>query len=68
MGSVFAMQGFGQLASAIVMIIATVGFKESLGTAKTYATCDGVCRLAVDKIWRIVIGNILELLLPSSQS
>lgn len=50
MGAVFAMQGFGQLAAAIVMIIITAGFKESLLSAKTYATCQGVCGIAVDKV------------------
>lgn len=50
MGAVFAMQGFGQLAAAIVMICVTVGFKESLLSAKSYATCQGVCGLAVDKV------------------
>ncbi|CZR53896.1 probable phosphate transport protein [Phialocephala subalpina] len=56
MGTVFAMQGFGQLTAAIVMIIITAGFKESLLSAKTYATCQGVCGIAVDKLWRILIG------------
>jgi len=56
MGSVFAMQGIGQLAAGLVTLIVAVGFKESLLTAKTAATCDGVCGLAVDKMWRIIIG------------
>ncbi|PWY75489.1 phosphate permease [Aspergillus heteromorphus CBS 117.55] len=56
MGAVFAMQGFGQFAAAIVALIATVGFKGSLESAKTVANCSGVCQLAVDKMWRIVIG------------
>lgn len=30
MGAVFAMQGFGQFAAAIVALIVTVGFKGSL--------------------------------------
>lgn len=50
MGAVFAMQGIGQLTGAIVMICVTAGFKESLLSAKTYATCTGVCGLAVDKV------------------
>lgn len=33
MGSVFAMQGLGQLCAAVVMICVTAGFKESLLTA-----------------------------------
>lgn len=56
MGSVFAMQGFGQLTGAIVALVAVSGFKGSLESAKSYATCSGVCGLAVDKIWRILIG------------
>jgi PHS family inorganic phosphate transporter-like MFS transporter len=56
MGSVFAMQGFGQFGAAIVAIIVTAGFKESLKTASDYSTCVGVCQLAVDKMWRVIIG------------
>ncbi|KAF2658114.1 MFS transporter [Lophiostoma macrostomum CBS 122681] len=56
MGSVFAMQGIGQFAAAIVTLIVTQGFKESLQTAKTVDQCDGACGLAVDKMWRVVIG------------
>jgi PHS family inorganic phosphate transporter-like MFS transporter len=56
MGAVFAMQGFGQLCAAVVMCVTVVGFKESLLSAKTYATCTGVCSLAVDKMWRILVG------------
>lgn len=50
MGAVFAMQGFGQLGAAIVMIVITAGFKGSLLTAKNYASCTGVCGIAVDKV------------------
>ncbi|KAF4614368.1 hypothetical protein G7Y89_g15369 [Cudoniella acicularis] len=56
MGAVFAMQGFGQLAGGIVMLIVVAGFKESLESAKDYAHCTGVCVLAVDKMWRVLIG------------
>jgi PHS family inorganic phosphate transporter-like MFS transporter len=56
MGSVFAMQGIGQFAAGIMALIVTAGFKESLQTAATVAKCDGVCGLAVDKMWRIIIG------------
>lgn len=56
MGAVFAQQGFGQLAAAIVALIVTVGFKESLETASSVGKCSGVCQLAVDKMWRVVIG------------
>lgn len=56
MGSVFAMQGIGQFTAAIIGLIVAVGFKGSLESAKTVADCDGVCQLAVDKMWRIIIG------------
>ncbi|OCK85365.1 inorganic phosphate transporter 1-6 /Pi cotransporter [Lepidopterella palustris CBS 459.81] len=56
MGAVFSMQGFGQLGGALVMLCLTAGFKESLLTAKTYGTCTGVCALAVDKMWRALVG------------
>jgi MFS transporter, PHS family, inorganic phosphate transporter len=56
MGSVFAMQGIGQFAAAMVALIVTSGFKGSLLTAPNAARCDGVCLLAVDKMWRIIIG------------
>lgn len=56
MGSVFAMQGIGQFAAAIVTLVVTVGFKGSLSSAATPARCTGVCQLAVDKMWRVVIG------------
>lgn len=59
MGAVFAMQGFGQLAGALVMLFLTLGFKESLLTATKYSTCTGVCGLAVDRMWRSLVGTEL---------
>jgi PHS family inorganic phosphate transporter-like MFS transporter len=56
MGSVFAMQGIGQFSAAIIALIVTAGFKESLLTASSASTCSGVCGLAVDKMWRVIIG------------
>lgn len=56
MNAVFAMQGIGQFAAAIVALIVTAGFKESLETATKASTCTGVCQLAVDKMWRVIIG------------
>jgi PHS family inorganic phosphate transporter-like MFS transporter len=56
MGSVFAMQGLGQLGAGLIALIVISGFKESLLTAKTVATCNGVCGLAIDKSWRVIIG------------
>ncbi|KAK5995376.1 Repressible high-affinity phosphate permease [Cladobotryum mycophilum] len=56
MGSVFAMQGFGQLGAAFVMLFVTLGFKGSLSTAAKVSQCTGVCQIAVDKMWRTLIG------------
>ena len=56
MGAVFANQGFGQLAAGIITLIVTAGFKDSLSTAVLPAACYGICRSAVDKMWRVIIG------------
>lgn len=56
MGSVFAMQGIGQFAAGIIALIVTSGFKESLLTASSVSQCSGVCQIAVDKMWRVIIG------------
>ncbi|KAL7932568.1 major facilitator superfamily domain-containing protein [Trichoderma chlorosporum] len=56
MSAVFAMQGLGQLTAALIMLFVTLGFKGSLESAATNATCTGVCQLAVDKMWRTLIG------------
>ncbi len=56
MGAVFAMQGFGQLTAAFIMLFVTVGFKESLLSSTKLANCTGVCAIAVDKMWRTLIG------------
>lgn len=56
MGAVFAMQGIGQFTAAIIALIVTAGFRESLESAKDVGHCTGVCQLAVDKMWRVVIG------------
>ena len=50
------MQGIGQFVAGIIALIVVSGFKESLLTAKTQAACGGVCGLAVDKMWRVIIG------------
>ncbi|KAJ8057929.1 hypothetical protein OCU04_013108 [Sclerotinia nivalis] len=50
------MQGIGKFVAGLVMLIVVVGFKESLLTAKSAAVCQGVCGLAVDKMWRVLIG------------
>ncbi|KAF2768553.1 MFS transporter [Teratosphaeria nubilosa] len=56
MAAVFANQGWGQFTAGIVTLIVVAGFKESLLTATTVAKCGGVCGLAVDKMWRVIIG------------
>ncbi|KAF4634358.1 hypothetical protein G7Y89_g3756 [Cudoniella acicularis] len=45
MGAVFAMQGIGQFVAGLVMLFVTLGFRESLITAKSYATCQGTRHL-----------------------
>ena len=56
-GFVISTDEYFQLGGAIIMLIVTAGFKESLITAKSYATCQGVCGLAVDKMWRVLVGE-----------
>lgn len=56
MGAVFAMQGIGQLAAALVMMFLTLGFKSTLEGTKTVAECTGDCQVAVDKMWRTLVG------------
>ena len=56
MAAVFANQGLGQLTAGIITLIVTAGFKGSLESAVDIPHCTGVCMLAVDKMWRIVIG------------
>lgn len=56
MNAVFAMQGIGQFTAAIIALIVTAGFKESLLTGSKASTCTDVCQLAVDKMWRVIVG------------
>lgn len=56
MGAVFAMQGLGQLTAGLVALIVTSGFRESLSTASKVSKCGGACQLAVDKMWRVIVG------------
>ncbi|KAF8473934.1 major facilitator superfamily domain-containing protein [Kalaharituber pfeilii] len=56
MGAVFAMQGLGQLVAALVAFICTVAFADQLKPAQTYNECQGSCKIAVDRMWRIIIG------------
>ncbi|KAF8250288.1 phosphate permease [Wilcoxina mikolae CBS 423.85] len=55
MGAVFAMQGIGQFAAAIVALIVTVAFKKHT-QGKAIDHCDIACKAAVDRMWRIIIG------------
>lgn len=55
MNAVFAMQGIGQLAASLMALIVAAGFKESLETASKASNCSGVCGLAADKMWRIIM-------------
>ncbi|KAF5255385.1 hypothetical protein FOXYS1_14211, partial [Fusarium oxysporum] len=56
MAAVFAMQGFGQLCSALVMMFLTLGFKSDLEGASNISSCTGSCQVAVDQMWRILVG------------
>jgi MFS transporter, PHS family, inorganic phosphate transporter len=56
MAAVFAMQGFGQLASGLVALVVLICFRGSLEPAQTTANCIGACQLAADRMWRIVVG------------
>ncbi|KAI1107464.1 phosphate permease [Jackrogersella minutella] len=56
MGAVFAMQGIGQLVCAFVMLFITLGFKEALEVSPKTSDCTGYCTVAVDKMWRTLIG------------
>ncbi|RPA84320.1 phosphate permease [Ascobolus immersus RN42] len=56
MGSVFAMQGIGQLAAAITALIVTEAFKSQTQNAHTAEMCDFACKTAIDRMWRIVVG------------
>jgi MFS transporter, PHS family, inorganic phosphate transporter len=55
-GSVFAMQGFGQFAATLTALIVTETFRGSLEPSLTPNSCDGDCALAADKMWRIITG------------
>ncbi|RGP79028.1 phosphate permease [Fusarium longipes] len=56
MAAVFAMQGIGQLVAALVMMFLTLGFKSSLEGAADTKSCTGDCQVAVDKMWRTLVG------------
>lgn len=54
--AVFAMQGLGQLAAALMTLIVVVAYKDHLQPIASVATCTGECVGTVDKMWRIVIA------------
>jgi PHS family inorganic phosphate transporter-like MFS transporter len=54
--SVFSMQGFGQLASALVALITTVAFKSAYVNVPDEGECGFECRTAADRSWRIIVG------------
>ncbi|KAF2966067.1 hypothetical protein GQX73_g7513 [Xylaria multiplex] len=56
MGAVFAQQGIGQLTGAFVMLFLTLGFKQALSDSPGIDQCDGWCGVAVDKMWRALVG------------
>lgn len=54
MAAVFANQGWGQLTAAVVTLLCTIGFKDSIRSGGTI--CDARCQVALDKSWRIIYG------------
>ena len=59
MGAVFAMQGMGQFAAGIIALICAAGWRNALSTANVspyYNDCTGSCAVAVDQMWRVIIG------------
>lgn len=55
-GTVFAMQGFGQFFAAVMSLIVANGFKETLQQVSSPGDCKGQCRRDFDMMWRIVLG------------
>ena len=54
--AVFAMQGIGQFAAAMLMLIVVAVFRKHLVTAQTVSDCSGACIESVDKMWRIILA------------
>jgi PHS family inorganic phosphate transporter-like MFS transporter len=38
------------------MVCLVAGFKSSLEPYKSYAVCTGDCSVAVDQMWRVLVG------------
>ncbi|KAJ4985284.1 H+ symporter [Stagonosporopsis vannaccii] len=56
MAAVFATQGLGQLAAALMTLIVVVAYKDHLEPVASVAACTGQCITTVDKMWRIIIA------------
>ena len=54
--AVFAMQGLGQLAAALMALILVVGFRSDLEPVLGVQDCTGSCASSVDKMWRFLIA------------
>ncbi|KAF9735440.1 H+ symporter [Paraphaeosphaeria minitans] len=54
--AVFAMQGLGQLAAALMALVVVAAYKKDLAAVPDVASCSGDCVAAVDKMWRIIIA------------
>lgn len=54
--AVFAMQGLGQLAAALMALIVVVAYKNDLQTVASVADCSGDCSKSVDMMWRLLIA------------
>ena len=50
------MQGVGQLLAAIVALVVTVAFKDTLINIKDIRSCDYACLVSCDRSWRIIVG------------
>ncbi|KAL4802392.1 major facilitator superfamily domain-containing protein [Aspergillus unguis] len=56
MAAVFLCQSLGQLSANLVALIAVAGFKQQLKEDTTSASCTGLCKRDVDRIWRLIVG------------
>lgn len=56
MGAVFANQGWGQLLGGIVSVLCVVAWKDTLVGIEDISQCTGHCILAMDRMWRILVG------------
>ncbi|PYI05755.1 inorganic phosphate transporter [Aspergillus sclerotiicarbonarius CBS 121057] len=56
LAAVFFCQSIGEVAAALVALIAVAGFRHSLPNSSSHADCDVSCVRDVDKIWRLIVG------------